>query len=402
MINIIDGGVTAVKGFMAASVYAGLKENRSVDMAMIASRVPCIAAGCFTKNTMKGAPILWNQERMKERSAIHVIVANAGIANACAGEDGLVLCHRMAETVAGRLLISPESVLLASTGKLGVAIPKEKILAGTEELCEHLESSIAAGTMAARAVMTGDKREKQVAVNFTLADGTIATVGAFAKGSAMLQPNMCTLLVFITTNLAISRELLSEALTEDVRETYNMICVDGDTSPNDEVILLANGLAGNAVIRERNADYQMFKEVLHEVNIALARQIAADTDGALLMCQVVHAPDKEAARAVAKTAASSCGVRRMLAARELYWGRILSTIGQSGVAVEQGQIDLTIESRSGSLRCLSRGEDTGFDRREAAKILGEAEIRLIIDLGSGAGEATACGCTDSALQTGLK
>ena len=402
MINIIDGGVTAVKGFMAASVNAGLKENGSVDMAMIASRVPCVAAGCFTKNALKGAPILWNQERIREESAIHVIVANAGIANACTGEDGLVLCHRMAETVAGRLLISPESVLLASTGKLGLALPKEKILAGTEELCEHLEGSIAAGTMAARAVMTGDRKEKQVAVNFTLADGTIATVGAFAKGSAMLQPNMCTLLVFITTNLAVSRGLLKEALSEDVRETYNMICVDGDTSPNDEVLLLANGLAGNPVIRERDADYQRFKEVLHEVNMALTRQIAADTEGALFMCRVVHAPDKESARAVAKTVTSSLGVRRMLAARQLYWGRILSTIGQSGIPVEQGQVDLSVESRLGSLRCLSRGADTGFDRREAARILGEAEIRLIIDLGSGAGEATAFGCTDSALQTGFK
>ena len=399
MINIIDGGVTAVKGFMASSVCAGLKENGTEDMAMIASRVPCIAAGCFTRNTLKGAPIVWDIERIKDASAIQAVVANAGIANACAGEEGLILCHEMAETVAAGLIISPESVLLASTGKIGVPLPKEKILAGTEELCRNLESSISAGTMAARAVMTGDRTEKQVAVNFTLEDGTIATVGAFAKGSAMLQPNMCTLLSFITTNLSISRELLGEALSEDVRETYNMLCVDGDTSPNDAVILLANGLAGNAQITERSIDFQLFKEVLHEVNVSLVRQIAQDGKGALLVCQAVHAPDKETARKVARAVVSSAGIKKRFGLKELRWGQVMSVIGQTGIPFEQGQIDLMIESRSGSLHFVSRGRDTGYDRAEAEKILGDAEVRLVVDLGNGAAEATAYGCADSALQT---
>ena len=394
MINITEGGVTAAKGFYAEATSVGMKENGVNDLVLITSSVPCVCAGAFSGNTVKGAPVRWDAERIQNGQAAQAVVVNSGVANACTGEDGMRHCRMIAETVAEKLVISPESVLMGSTGVIGEPLPIGRILEGLSRLADRQDGTLSAGTRAAHAIMTTDTKDKQVAVNFTLTDGTIATLGGCAKGASMIHPNMCTMLSFLTTDLGISRELLAEALSEDIRETYNMISTDGDTSPNDTVIIMANGLAGNTPIRERDANYQLFREVLHEVNLRLAKMIAGDGIGAsvLLSCRILHAPGKEDARSLARAVISSVRVRADLSEHKVYWGRVLCAMGCSGAAFDPDQTDLSIESRAGSLILMRAGKKTGYDEAEAARILAESEITVIADINSGAAEATAWGC----------
>ncbi len=394
MINIIEGGVTAAKGFKAAGYAAGIKKTGSMDMAMIMSSVPCVCAGTFTTNVVKAAPVLWDRERVMSGSPAQVVVVNSGVANACTGEEGMRCCTDTAEEVAQKLVVSPESVLIGSTGVIGAQLPMDKIRDGIDHLADMLDGSMESGTKAARAIMTTDTVEKQNAVTFTLSDGTVATLGGCCKGSGMIHPNMCTMLSFLTTDLSISKELLQEALSEDVKDTYNMISVDGDTSTNDTVLLLANGLAGNKMITERDADYQLFKEVLHEVNLYLAKQIAADGEGAtaLFICRVLHAPNKESARKMARSVVSSTLTKAAIAGHDANWGRILCALGYSGAAFEPEQVDIMIESRAGKLLLVENGKAADYSEEEATRILSENDITVTADINAGAAEAAAFGC----------
>ena len=255
MINIIEGGVTAAKGFQASTAFVGMKGEGKKDLALIASTIPCVCAGVFTDNLVKGAPVLWDIERVSSGEVVQALLVNAGIANVCTGPEGLKKCERIAAAVADKMVVSQNSVLLGSTGRIGEDLPDDAIIEQIEGLCDGLDGSINAGTEAAIAMMTTDTREKQVAVNFTLSDGTLATLGGCAKGSSMVHPNMSTLLVYLTTDVKIDQPLLKKALEADVADTYNMLSIDGDTSTNDSVIVMSNGLAGNPPISdETDAD----------------------------------------------------------------------------------------------------------------------------------------------------
>ena len=394
MINIIEGGITAAKGFSAASTAAGIKKNGKNDMALIFSSVPCIAAGTFTTNCVKAAPVLWDKNLLENGNAFQAIVVNSGVANAATGQEGMSCCEETATEVASRLLISRDSVFVASTGVIGMPLPMNKIKTGIEIMVDELDSSIDAGTKAAGAMMTTDTQIKEKAFTFTVSDGTVVTIGGCAKGSGMIHPNMCTMLSFITTDINISPELLKKALSDDVKDTFNMISVDGDTSTNDTVLVLANGLSGNKTIEEEDEDYQMFREVLHELNLYLAKQIAADGEGAtaLFSCHVVHASSKDDARLLARSVVSSVLTKAAIAGHDANWGRILCAMGYSGAEFDPLQVDLSIESMQGKMDIVKAGTALDFDEEEATAILSESEIIITADMNAGASEATAFGC----------
>ena len=281
----IEGGVTAAKGFQAAAAAAGIKYQGRTDMAMIYSQTPCVAAGTFTTNVVKAAPVKWDQEIVYHHPHAQAVVCNSGIANACTGEKGYGYCKETAQAVSQALGISEDSVLVASTGVIGMQIPIDRITAGVKALVPGLDGSIAAGTEAAKAIMTTDTVKKEVAVQVQIGDQTV-TVGGMCKGSGMIHPNMCTMLSFITTDACISKEMLQKALSEDIKDTYNMVSVDGDTSTNDTVLLLANGQAGNPKITEEGEDFKAFCQALNYVNTTLAKKIAGDGEGATALFEV--------------------------------------------------------------------------------------------------------------------
>ena len=265
MYTVIEGGVTAAAGFQTASTAAGIKYKNRKDMAMIYSEKPCKAAGTFTTNIVKAAPVKWDQKIVKESEYAQAVVINAGIANACTGAEGMGYCAETAQAASAALNVPESAVLVASTGVIGMQLPMDKLKAGIEAMAPELSGTIESGTEAAKSIMTTDTRKKEVAVQFEIGGKTV-TVGGMCKGSGMIHPNMCTMLSFVTTDIAISRELLQEALSADVKDTYNMISVDGDTSTNDTCLVLANGMAGNAEITEKNADYEEFCKALNYVN----------------------------------------------------------------------------------------------------------------------------------------
>ena len=283
--KIITGGVTAAKGFQAASTAAGIKYQGRTDMAMVYSEIPCKAAGTFTTNIVKAAPVKWDQDIVYNQPEAQVIICNSGIANACTGKEGFACCRETALAAARTLKVDPDSVLVASTGVIGMQLPAQKLAAGVEAMAPELDGSPEAGNQAAKAIMTTDTVEKEAAVQFEIGGKTV-TVGGMCKGSGMIHPNMCTMLGFVTTDVNISKELLQEALSQDVKDTYNMVSVDGDTSTNDTVLLLANGMAGNPEITEKNEDYQNFCQALNYVNTQLAKKIAGDGEGATALFEV--------------------------------------------------------------------------------------------------------------------
>lgn len=283
--KVIEGGVTAAQGFLAAGLSAGIKKGNTKDMAMLYSKVPCEAAGTFTTNIVKAAPVKWDQKIVYESEKAQAVICNSGIANACTGEEGFGCCKETAKAASLALNIPEDSVLVASTGVIGQQIPIEKIKKGIENMAPLLSESISAGTLAAEAIMTTDTVKKEIAVEVEI-DGKNVTVGGMCKGSGMIHPNMCTMLGFITTDVVISKELLQAALSESVKDTYNMVSVDGDTSTNDTVLLLANGLAGNKKIETKEEDYKKFAEALNYVNTWLAKHIAADGEGASALFEV--------------------------------------------------------------------------------------------------------------------
>lgn len=391
--NIINGGVTAAKGFEAAGVEAGIKYKNRKDMAMVYSQVPCKVAGTFTTNLVKAAPVLWDMNVVENSAFAQAVVVNSGIANAATGEPGRVLCKKTAEKVGECLGIPADAVLVASTGVIGMQLPLERLENGVELLVAAKKEGLEAGTMAAEAIMTTDTVSKQVAVSFEVGGKTV-TMGGMCKGSGMIHPNMCTMLGFVTTDLAISKELLTKALKEDVQDTFNMISVDGDTSTNDTLILMANGMAGNPEITEENEDYQKFKEALNYVNTTLAKKMAGDGEGAtaLFECQVVNADTKENARILAKSVICSSLSKAAIFGHDSNFGRFLCALGYSGAQFDPENLDLYYQSKAGRMLIFSNGVAADYSEEEATKILSEEEVTVYVDMHMGSESATAWGC----------
>ena len=355
-IRKIAGGVTAAKGFKAASTAAGIKYRDRKDMALIYSEAPCKSAGTFTSNIVKAAPVKWDKNQVTGNVPARTVVINAGIANACTGEEGMGYCSQTADAAAAVLGIPAESVLVASTGVIGKQLPMDKIKAGIEAMAPLLDGGTDSGTEASKAIMTTDTKNKEVAVQFELG-GVTVTMGGMCKGSGMIHPNMCTMLSFVTTDAAISKEMLQEALSEDIKDTYNMISVDGDTSTNDTVLLLANGLAGNEEIREKNSDYQVFCKALNYINETLAKKMAGDGEGctALFEVTIVGAKTKDQAKVLAKSVITSSLTKAAIFGHDANWGRILCAMGYSGASFYPEKVDLFFKSAAGEMQIIKDG-----------------------------------------------
>lgn len=391
--EIITGGVTAAKGFLAAGVEAGIKYQNRKDMAMVYSKTPCRAAGVFTTNVVKAAPVLWDKEVVESEREAQAIVVNSGIANACTGKLGYEYCRETAGAAADALEISPQSVLICSTGVIGMQLPMEKMTEGVRMLAKAIKPGEEAGTDAAKAIMTTDTRNKQVAVKVTIG-GKEVTIGGMCKGSGMIHPNMCTMLAFVTTDVNISKKLLQEALSADVQDTFNMVSVDGDTSTNDTLLVLANGQAGNPEITEKGADYDTFVEALHYVNETLAKKIAGDGEGAtaLFEVKVIHADNKEDAKTLAKSVITSSLTKAALFGHDANWGRILCALGYSGAKFDPEAIELYLESSAGKILIFKDGMAADYSEEEATRILSCSEVTALVDMKMGEAEATAWGC----------
>ncbi len=391
--EIITGGVTAAKGFLAAGVEAGIKYQNRKDMAMVYSKTPCRAAGVFTTNVVKAAPVLWDKEVVESEWEAQAIVVNSGIANACTGKLGYEYCRETAGAAADALEISPQSVLICSTGVIGMQLPMEKMTEGVRMLAKAIKPGEEAGTDAAKAIMTTDTRNKQVAVKVTIG-GKEVTIGGMCKGSGMIHPNMCTMLAFVTTDVNISKKLLQEALSADVQDTFNLVSVDGDNSTNDTLLVLANGQAGNHEITEKGADYDTFVEALHYVNETLAKKIAGDGEGAtaLFEVKVIHADNKEDAKTLAKSVITSSLTKAALFGHDANWGRILCALGYSGAKFDPEAIELYLESSAGKILIFKDGMAADYSEEEATRILSCSEVTALVDMKMGEAKATAWGC----------
>lgn len=391
--KIIKGGVTAAKGFEAASAAAGIKYQGRTDMALVYSQKPCEAAGTFTTNVVKAAPVKWDKKVVESSVKPQVIVINSGIANACTGETGMECCKKVAKEAAKALETEMESVLIGSTGVIGMQLPVEKMKDGVHLLAKEKAEGLEMGNLAAKAIMTTDTKEKEAAVTIEL-DGTTVTIGGMAKGSGMIHPNMCTMLAFITTDAVISKEALQAALSSDVGETYNMISVDGDTSTNDTVLLLANQMAGNKEIQKGTKEFEIFKEALHEVNTTLAKKIAGDGEGAtaLLEVTVQGAETKQQAKTLAKSVICSNLTKTAIAGHDANWGRILCAMGYAGVEFEPEKTDLFIKSSAGELKLVENGMALDYSEEKATEILSQPEVSIMADIKLGKESAIAWGC----------
>ena len=389
----IDGGVTAAKGFLAAAVQAGIKYEGRLDMAMIFSELPCAAAGTFTSNLVKAAPVLWDRKIVEERGSARAVVVNAGIANACTGDEGIGYCASEAAEAAQALGIQQEEVLCASTGVIGMQLPIGKIQAGIRQLSQSLGNSREAAAAAARAIMTTDTVPKEAAVQVEIGGCTV-TVGGMCKGSGMIHPNMCTMLSFVTTDAAISQELLAKAVRASAQATYNMVSVDGDTSTNDTLLVLANGAARNAQIQEGSGEYEAFCRALDAVNRTLAKKMAKDGEGAttLIEARVIRAGRKEQAAALAKSVVSSSLVKAAVCGNDANWCRILCAMGYAGETFDPGNMDLWFSSEAGQALIYRDGKAADYSEEEAARILSCQEVTVTADLKEGTEEAEAWGC----------
>lgn len=389
----IEGGVTAALGFLAASAAAGIKYKDRMDMAMIFSQKPCQVAGTFTTNVVKAAPVKWDQQVVRESDYAQAVVVNAGIANACTGAEGYGYCKETAQAVSEILGVPETAVLVASTGVIGMQLPMDRIKAGIGMMAPKLDRGLESGTAAAQAIMTTDTKKKEVAVRIEIGGKTV-TVGGMCKGSGMIHPNMCTMLAFVATDLDISKELLQEALSEDIKDTYNMISVDGDTSTNDTVLLLANGMAGNPKITEKNEDYRIFCKALNLVNETLAKKMAGDGEGctALFEVKIVGAESKEQAVTLSKSVITSSLTKAAIFGHDANWGRILCAMGYSGARFDPEKVDLFFESKAGRLQIIENGVALPYSEKEATRILSEPEVTAVADIKMGDATATAWGC----------
>ncbi len=393
-IKVIDGGITAAKGFKAAFTAAGIKYQNRTDMAMVTSDVPAACAGTYTTNVVKAAPVIWDRNITDSEKKAGAIVINAGIANACTGEEGMAYCRQTADAAKEILGLTDAEVLVASTGVIGKQLPIDRIIAGTKALAGKLSSTIEAGTEAAKAIMTTDTHKKEIAVEFELSGKTVR-MGGMCKGSGMIHPNMCTMLGFITTDCAISKPLLLKALREDIPDTFNMVSVDGDTSTNDSVVMLANGMAGNAEITDENSeDYATFKAALRVLTLFFSKNIAADGEGAtkLFEVKVINVSDKAKAKTLALSVIKSSLTKAAVYGNDANWGRILCALGYSGADFDPYKVDLTITSENGTAKLVENGQGTDFSEELATNIFKGKEVTAICDLKEGEAEATAWGC----------
>lgn len=391
--EFIEGGVCAPKGFKAGSFAAGIKYQNRTDMAAVYSESPCTYAGAFTKNMVKAAPVLWDRDILKGKSPVRMVIANSGIANAATGEDGKKACRETAEYAAKVFSVKPEEVLIASTGVIGFKMPMDRVKAGIDGLSKELGDTKDKAHEAAKAIMTTDTHDKQVAVEVMIGD-TKVSIGGMAKGSGMIHPNMGTMLSFITTDCAIDRDVLNEILLSIVNDTFNMVSVDGDTSTNDTCMVLANGKAGNTKITGPGEDYDNFYEGLFEICRALSIMLAGDGEGAtaLIESQVINAKTKEDARILAKSVITSSLTKAAIFGHDANWGRIMCALGYSGVEFDPELIDIHVISENGEITLVENGKAIDYSEEEATKVLSGKEVTIVSDIKNGEYEATAWGC----------
>ncbi len=387
--KFINGSVTAAKGFKASGVHCGIRKNRlKKDLALIVCEKRAAAACVYTKNLVKGAPIYVTKENVADGYA-RAIICNSGNANTC-NENGIEIARDMCSLCEEYADISASDVIVASTGVIGQPLDITPIKNGMSELVASLGSD---PSPAAQAIMTTDTMDKQFAVEFT-ADGKKCVVGGIAKGSGMIHPNMATMLVFVTSDVDISPEMLQKALSSDVEDSFNMISVDGDTSTNDMVSVMASGLAGNKKITGEGEDYSAFCEALGAVTKNLCRKIAKDGEGAtkLITCRVSGAKDKPTAKIVAKSVISSSLFKAAMFGADANWGRVLCAVGYSGADVDVNKIDVSFSSENGSVEVCAAGSGVDFSEEKAKDVLSSDEVSVAINLNSGDFEATAWGC----------
>ncbi len=389
----VKGGVTAPKGFKATGVDAGIKNNTKKDMAMIYSDAPCSVGGTFTTNLVKAAPVKWDSKVVYETKSAQAVIVNSGVANACTGEEGYGYCVEMAKETAALLKIPYETVLVASTGVIGKQLPMDSIKKGISMMPDKLGSTLEDGTLAAEAIMTTDTVSKETAVEITIGGKTV-TIGGMCKGSGMIHPNMATMLCFVTTDAAIESGLLLQTVQEIVADTFNMISVDGDTSTNDTLVVLANGLSGAPKITKDSGDYQVFYEALYHILEELSKKIAGDGEGAtcLFEAQTIHAKTKEQAKILSKSVITSSLTKAAIFGHDANWGRILCAMGYSGADFEPELVDIYFESEAGKLKIVENGCATDYSEAKATEILSEKHVKAILDIKQGDAHATAYGC----------
>ncbi len=391
--NVLDGGITAAKGFEAASCAAGIKYVGRTDMAMVYSTVPCVSAGTFTSNVVKAACVQWDMNIVKSDKPMQAVVINSGIANACTGKEGFDACEATAKGVEKALGVPFDSVAVASTGVIGMQLPVDKLVAGVEAMAPKLSGELTAGTDASKAIMTTDTVNKEIAVSIEIG-GKEVVIGGMSKGSGMIHPNMCTMLAFIGTDAAIEKDLLQKAVSEIVADTFNMITVDGDTSTNDTLLCMANGLAKNDVINAENEDYKVFKEALQYVCENLAKRMAADGEGAskLFEATIVNAKSKQDAKTMARAIVGSNLSKAAIFGCDANFGRFLCAMGYSGAEFDQNDVELFFKSEVGTLKVFDKGTPLDFDEDEALKIMKADTVTVYVDMHEGSASATAWGC----------
>ena len=389
----IKGGITSAKGFKAASTAAGIKYQNRTDMAMIYSEKPCTCAGTFTTNVVKAACVQWDMSIVNSGKAMQAVVINSGIANACTGKEGFDACEATAKGVEDCLNIPFDTVAVASTGVIGMQLPVDKLVSGVKAMSGQLSDAIEAATDASKAIMTTDTVNKEIAVAFEVA-GVEVKLGGMSKGSGMIHPNMCTMLAFLATDLDIEKSLLQEAVREVVSDSFNMITVDGDTSTNDTLLCMANGMAANPKISTKGADYQAFKEALSYVCINLAKRMAADGEGAskLFEATIVNAKSKEDAKILARAIVGSNLSKAAIFGCDANFGRFLCAMGYSGAEFDQNDLELFFKSQAGSLKVFDKGTPLEFDEDRALEIMKADTVTVYVDMHEGGATATAWGC----------
>ena len=388
--KIIEGGVCAAKGFRASGVHCGIRKNRTKrDLGLIVSETKATAAATYTRNLVKGAPLYVTKNNISDGYA-RAIICNSGNANTC-NANGIEVAEKMCALCADELLIAKEDVVVASTGVIGQVLDIEPIKKGIPQLVEELSED--GSDYASEAIMTTDTYKKQVAVEFEI-DGKKCRIGGIAKGSGMIHPNMATMLVFITTDVKISSAMLSKALSEDIKNTFNMVSVDGDTSTNDMVTILANGMAGNEEIVQDDENFKIFMKALNTVTVNICRLLAADGEGAtkLLECKVCGAKDIETAKIVSKSVICSSLLKAAMFGADANWGRVLCAIGYSNADVDVSKIDVSFKSAKGEIKVCENGAGVEFSEEKAKEILLEKEIEILVNLNDGDAKSCAWGC----------
>lgn len=390
----IEGGICAPKGFKASGMHCGIRKNRvKNDLALIYTETPASGAAVYTKNLVKGAPLTVTKNNLsKSNGIVHAVICNSGNANTC-NANGIEIANKMCELTGNALNVKPENIIVGSTGVIGQPLDITPIKNGIPELVKKLSQDTQASDSACEGIMTTDTVKKEVSIEFKLNDKT-CKIGAIAKGSGMIHPNMATMLVFMTTDVAITPEYLQYALSENIQDTFNMISIDGDTSTNDMAAIMANGLAGNEIISSRNENFEIFKKALYFINSKLCRMIAADGEGAtkLLECTVTNAKDVQTAKIVAKSVICSSLFKAAMFGADANWGRVLCAIGYSGADVDVTKIDVEFESQAGKIQVCKNGAGVDFSEEIAKQILLKPEININISLNDGDKKAVAWGC----------